>query len=145
MVSRPFHQILHQDTEFGALAAQLERYRALQGLWQKGIPEEWRQGTEALSFEDGTLNVGVFHPALALRLRQMEPSLVKTLAPKMPGITQIRFKTLMPKGIPNPRQPEATESLSSANVEAFAKLADELEPSPLKQALKRLVGSRQKS
>jgi hypothetical protein len=145
MVSRPFHQILHQDNEFGALAVQLERYRTLQVLWQKAIPGEWRQATEALNFEQGTLNVGVFHPALALRLRQMEPSLVQALTPQMPGITQIRFKTLMPKGTPNPRQPEATESLSSANVEAFARLADELEPSPLKQALERLVNSRQKS
>lgn len=145
MASRPFHQILSQDSEFGALSAQLERYRTLQTLWNRVIPVEWREGTEALSLEEGILNVGVFHPALALRLRQMEPSLVKALTSHQTEIHQIRFKTLMPRGTPPMRQPDATQSLAPENIEAFSKLAQELDPSPLKQALERLVSHRQKA
>jgi hypothetical protein len=144
MVSRPFQQILRQDSELQSLAQQLERYRWLQALWQKAIPAEWQDGTDALTLEQGVLTVGVFHPALSLRLRQMEPSLVRSLQAELPELDQIRFKTVLPPTLPPTRQPAANETLSAETVEAFAQLARDMEPSPLKESLLRLVRSRRK-
>lgn len=143
MVSRPLQQILEQDSEFDALTDQLKRYRLLQTLWQKVIPAEWREGTDALILEEGTLTVGVFHPALSMRLRQMEPSLVKALRSWLPGLEQIRFKVVLPPASPARPEHAPTETLTAETVKAFADLAAEIEPSPLKDALQRLVKARQ--
>lgn len=79
----------------------------------------------------------VANNALAARLRQQTPSLIEGLAKRGWLIRNIRIRVSI--ATPEPPKPPKEARLSRQGLVSFRELRDKLEPSPLRDALARLV------
>lgn len=97
---------------------------------------------QVLQLREGSLSIAVPNGALATRLRQLLPKLQHGLRAGGWDVAQIRLK-LQPatavSTLPRAREPR---ELSSQAIASFASLAEEIEDSPLREALHQLLKRR---
>lgn len=124
------------------LARHARRLIVLQQLLLEATPTALTAAARVTDLKAGTLIVLADNPAVAAKLRQLAPRLLKHLQKQQPEITGIRVgvqvKTHKIKAehevTKHPLPPEAIKNLGG--------LADALPPSSLKSALARLLARR---
>jgi len=125
-----------------ALARHARRLSDLQLLLLEATPSELAAATRVTDLKAGTLVVLADNPAVAAKLRQLAPRLLKHVQKQQPEITGIRVgvqvKTHKIKAeheiTKRPLPPEAIKDLGE--------LAEALPPSSLKSALARFLARR---
>lgn len=128
--------------ELGALARRSRRLSDLQQLLLEATPSELAAATRVSDLKAGVLLVLADNPAVAAKLRQLTPRLLKHVQKQQPQVTGIRVgvqvKTHKIKAehevTKPPLPPEAIKDLGG--------LAEALPPSSLKSALARLLARR---
>ncbi|MGH8620505.1 MAG: DciA family protein [Burkholderiales bacterium] len=134
--------VIARSGDLEGLARHARRLNFLQRLLLEATPPEFAAAARVTDLKAGTLIVLADNPAVAAKLRQLAPRLLKHLQKQQPEITGIRVgvqvKTHRIKDehevTKHPLPPEAIKNLRG--------LADALPPSSLKSALARLLARR---
>jgi len=134
--------LIARSGDFKALARHARRLSDLQQLLLEAAPFSLASACRVLDLKAGTLVVLADNPAVAAKLRQIAPRVLKHLQNQQPEITGIRVgvqvKTHKIKAEEDvtrpPLPPEAIRDLGC--------LARDLPPSPLKAALARMLSRR---
>jgi len=134
--------VIARSGELEALAHRARRLSDLQQLLLEATPSALAAATRVTDLKAGILIVLADNPAVAAKLRQIAPRLLKHVQNQHGEITGIRVgvqvKTHKIKAeheiTKHPLPPEAIQNLKG--------LAEALSPSPLKSALARMVARR---
>jgi hypothetical protein len=125
-----------------ALARHARRLSDLQLLLLEATPSELAAATRVTDLKAGTLVVLADNPAVAAKLRQLVPRLLKHVQKQQPEITGIRVGVQV-KTHKIKAEHEITKApLPPEAIKDLAGLAEALPPSSLKSALARLLARR---
>lgn len=140
MGTQRLQEILGENPAFESLKARLGLLAPIQQALLQAVPHLLRSHVQVTALEGECLHLQVSSQAVAARLRQQSPTLVRHLKAVAPDIAELLFHvapqttTTRPTRVGSPIPPEA--------LEAFESLAASLSPSPLKTALLRLLQAR---
>ncbi|MDP1682683.1 MAG: DUF721 domain-containing protein [Burkholderiales bacterium] len=119
-----------------ALAAQ--RLNAISRIWETVAPIGLARSCRVGRLDDGVLTLLADNGAIASKIKQQLPSLLEKLQQRGSEITGIRVDVQVK--IPSPERASAPkQGISQQSLASLEKLDNELEASPLKEALTNLI------
>ncbi|MEK6662872.1 MAG: DUF721 domain-containing protein [Pseudomonadota bacterium] len=119
-----------------ALAAQ--RLNAISRIWETVAPIGLARSCRVGRLDDGVLTLLADNGAIASKIKQQLPSLLEKLQQRGREITGIRVDVQVK--IPSPERASAPkQGISQQSLASLEKLDNELEDSPLKEALTNLI------
>ncbi len=119
-----------------ALAAQ--RLNAISRIWETVAPIGLARSCRVGRLDDGVLTLLADNGAIASKIKQQLPSLLEKLQQRGSEITGIRVDVQVK--IPSPERASAPkQGISQQSLASLEKLDNELEDSPLKEALTNLI------
>jgi len=120
------------------LARAAQRLNAISRIWETVAPIGLARSCRVGRLDDGVLTLLADNGAIASKIKQQLPSLLEKLQQRGSEITGIRVdvqvKIPLPERVSAPKQGISQQSLAS-----LEKLDNELEDSPLKEALTNLI------
>ena len=125
-----------------ALARHARRLSDLQQLLLEATPSALAAATRVTELKAGTLVVLADNPAVAAKLRQLAPRLLKHVQKQQPEITGIRVGVQVKTHKINVEHEITKRPLPPEVIKDLAGLAEALPPSSLKSALARLLARR---
>lgn len=135
---------LRSDDALGALLPAVQQVAQLQAACEALLPMLFGSCI-VLHLRQGTLTIAAPTAALATRLRQVQPKLQQDLQAKGWGVEQIRLKIQLMTTEPKPVTQREPRELSSSALSSFSALANEIEDSPLRDAVRALLKRRNKA
>lgn len=141
MSTRPFQSFLHSP-ELARLAKQAAEQRQLEKLWRSALPAGFAGLCEAVGVEGECLTVSTRSAAVASKLRQMEARLVLQLNDKGLKINAIRCRIQVERHTHEKIKPPKNLNISPKALATIQAAAEQLPPSPLREALDALVAKR---
>ncbi|MGC7404948.1 DciA family protein [Pandoraea pneumonica] len=136
-MARSLDALLSASDGAGSLLAAAEQLGRLERDVHALLPAPLAVSVRVAPPRDGALVFLVANNALAARLRQQTPSLIDGLAARGWLIRTIRIRVSITA--PEPPKPPKEARLSRQGLVSLRDLRDTLEPSPLRDALARLV------
>lgn len=125
-----------------ALARHARRLSDLQLLLLEATPSELAAATRVTDLKAGTLVVLADNPAVAAKLRQLAPRLLKHVQKQQPQITGIRVGVQVKTHKINAEHEVTKRPLPPEAIKDLGELAEALPPSSLKSALAQLLARR---
>jgi hypothetical protein len=125
-----------------ALARHARRLSDLQQLLLEATPSELAAATRVTDLKAGTLVVLADNPAVAAKLRQLAPRLLKHVQKQQSEVTGIRVGVQVKTHKINVEHEFTKAPLPPEAIKDLGRLAEVLPPSPLKSALARLLARR---
>ena len=125
-----------------ALARHARRLSDLQQLLLEATPSALAAATRVTDLKAGTLVVLADNPAVAAKLRQLAPRLLKHVQKQQPEITGIRVGVQVKTHKINAEHEITKRPLPPEAIRDLGGLAEALPPSSLKSALARLLARR---
>lgn len=125
-----------------ALARHARRLSDLQMLLIEATPSELAAATRVTDLKAGTLVVLADNPAVAAKLRQLAPRLLKHVQKQQPQITGIRVGVQVKTHKINAEHEVTKRPLPPEAIKDLGELAEALPPSSLKSALAQLLARR---
>jgi hypothetical protein len=145
MPARKIHEVLARSGELRALSAQAQRLAQLQQVLLEALPSPLDRSARVSTLRAGRLVVLADNAAVAAKLRQLAPRLLRHLQERENQVTGIQIEVQ----VAVPQRPSNTGSserdLSLAAVRVLEGLAGTLKESPLKGALERMVHRRKRT
>ena len=143
MSARAFQSFLHSP-ELQRLARLAGSQRQLGIQWQAVLPKGLHGLSDVVGIEGDCLLVSTRSAAVATKLRQMEARLVLQLNDKGLKINAIRCR-IQVEPLPHQQKPaKRTPTMSPAALATVQAAAEQLPPSPLRDALAAMVAKRQR-
>ena len=136
-VARPLTDLLSASDGAGSLLVAAEQLGRLERDVYALLPPPLAGSIKLSPPREGALVFLVANNALAARLRQQTPSLIDGLATRGWLIRSIKIRVSITA--PEPQKPPKEARLSRQGLVSLRDLRDNLEPSPLRDALARLV------
>ncbi|VVE17019.1 hypothetical protein PCO31110_02963 [Pandoraea communis] len=136
-VARPLTTLLSASDGAGSLLVAAEQLGRLERDVHALLPPALTASVKVTPPREGALVFLVANNALAARLRQQTPSLIDGLAKRGWLIRTIRIRVSI--AAPEPQKPPKEARLPRQGLVSLRDLRDALEPSPLRDALARLV------
>lgn len=115
------------------------RLRRLQGILEAGLPPQFASACRVANMKDDTLVIAAQGSAIAVRLKQMVPSLVDHFVRAGYPLTTIRIKVSTPEQTVERRPPVVRAMSASARNSLTGFAATLPADSPLREALERLA------
>lgn len=138
MSARKFQSYLGSTATLAALAGQVERVLDLQRQWEKVAPPVLAQACRVSGLQDRVLVLYANNGAIAAKVRQLAPTMLDKFQKRGVEVTailvRVQARYLMPE-----QKPIKNLQIGAAGRESLRRLAEQLERSPLKQALERLL------
>lgn len=136
-MSQRLNSYLGASPELRQLSTKVGALLALQQLYEQIAPASLIRYSRVLQLERQTLTLAANNGAIAAKLRQLAPELIKLLQNKGCEVTgiQVRVQVTLPAAEFTP----APATLSATGRKRLLELAVELPDSPLKSALQRLA------
>lgn len=136
-------QLLHRYLGSGNALARLQdhaaRLRRLQAALETALPPQLAAQCQVANLKDGTLVVAARGGAIAVRLKQMLPSLIEHFARAGHAVQAIKVKVATPEQAAW-RRPPPERHISTDAKAGLARFAATLPAdSPLRESLERLV------
>jgi hypothetical protein len=125
-----------------ALARHARRLSDLQQLLLEATPSELAAATRVTDLKAGTLVVLADNPAVAAKLRQLAPRLLKHVQKQQSEVTGIRVGVQVKTHKINVEHEVTKRPLPPEAIKDLGGLAEALPPSALKSALARLLARR---
>lgn len=136
-MTQPLNTFLRADQTLRQLAARAQQIDALQAQFEQIIPTSLKRFTHVMSLEQGKLSLAAHNGAVAAKLKQMLPELIRSLQSQGCAVHEIRVRVQV--NIPPSPARLTPPHISAAGKKTLGTLADELAESPLKAALQRLM------
>lgn len=128
--------------ELRQLSGKVRQLLALQQHYEKVAPPSLLRSSHVMQLEHDILTLAANNSAIAAKLRQMAPELVKQLQLHGCEVTGIQVKVQVT--LPPSSRPSIPSSMSAQGKQMLSNLAKTLSDSPLKSALQRLAGNKNK-
>ena len=136
-MAQRFKSLLSGSQELRPLLTKATALSALQRHFMAVAPPRLAQSSQVLSLQSSTLTVAVGNAAVAAKLRQLAPELVVMLQNRSCEVSRIHVKVQVSF---NHSQPEtAPRKLSKTAQDALNEFSQNLDDSPLKLALKKML------
>jgi len=134
------NSFLSSNQELRQLSGKVRQLRALQVQYEQVTPPSLLRASRVMQIEQNVLIVAANNNAVAAKLRQMTPDLVRQLQLNGSEVTgiQVRVQVTSP---PIPRA-SIPSSVSNSGKQQLNDLAETLGDSPLKSAIQRLAGNK---
>lgn len=131
---------IRRDAALHALLEQTRQLTALQGIWTSVIPSALRSHTQAGGMTARRLTVFADSGAVAAKLKLLAPGLLQGLQQK--GVDADSIRVAVRANVSTKPGPKPGRRISARAAENLRGLAETLEDSPLRDALKRLAQQR---
>ena len=125
--------------ELQALSRKARRLMELQQVFLDSAPPSLSRASRVKDYRMGTLFLSAENAAVAMKLRQLAPSLLLKIRKREAEITGIKIAVQVKEVTDPPQSKPEKRGLSAENVGVFRKLSDALPQSELKSALAKLV------
>ncbi len=125
------------NPELRGLAHKAGQLAALEQLYRQAIPPALAKTSRVIGFERHTLTIGADNNAIAAKLRHLTPHVLKKVQESNVEVTGILIKVQV--GQPEAPPAHAAHVMSSTGRQELVGLAANLQDSPLKRALLRLI------
>ena len=136
VVSQRLNSYLGASPELRRLSGKAEQLSALQRLYAQLAPPSLARASHILQLERQTLLIAADNGAIAAKLRQLIPELVRLFQNRGCEVTGIRVRVQVAP--PSPVRAEAPAALSATGRKQLLDAAGKMPDSPLKSALQRL-------
>ena len=145
MPARKINEVLVRTGELRALSAQAQRLAQLQQVLLEALPSPLNRSARVSTLRAGRLVVLADNAAVAAKLRQLAPRLLRYVQERDNQVTGIHVdvQVAVPQRLSAKKASE--RDLSLAAVSSFEGLAGTLKESPLKVALERFVQRRKRT
>lgn len=138
MTAHTVRSFLNSAPNLHRLLEEAQKLQALQTAWNNVAPRPLAASSAVGALHGKTLIVYTANGAVAGKLRQLVPSLLKKLHERGIEVTGIQIDVQVTAPQSKPRQKDLTISDKALN--NLVQLESGLEDSPLKSALKALIG-----
>jgi len=129
-----------RNQELRQISGKVRQLRAIQLLYEQVAPPSLLRSSHVAQMEHNVLTLAANNSAIASKLRQMTPELVRQLQLHGCEVTGIQVRVQVT--LPSVTRTAAPSSLSAQGKQQLSELAKTLGDSPLKSALQRLAGKR---
>ena len=139
---------LGHDTQAAGVLATARIHLQVQRLIATALPPALASVCQVAKLEKTSLLIVVPSSAHAAKLRQLAPTIVRTLTDKGWNLASITVKVQanLPKsGAKSPRPPKEAVPLGHTALDAFKTLHDNLRPGPLAEAVAKLLAHHNRS
>jgi len=134
--------VIARSGDLTTLARRARRLGDLQQLLREATPSALAAATRVVDLRAGTLVVLADNPAVAAKLRQLAPRLLKHVQKQQPEITGIRLGVQVKTHKIKAEDEVTRRALPPEAIRDLAILESALPPSPLKSALARWLAKR---
>jgi hypothetical protein len=134
--------VIARSGNLTAVARHARRLDDLQQLLREATPSALAAATRVVDLRAGTLVVLADNPAVAAKLRQLAPRLLKHVQKQQPEITGIRLGVQVKTHKIKAEHEVTRRALPPEAIRDLARLETALPPSPLKSALNRWLTKR---
>jgi hypothetical protein len=134
--------VIARSGDLTAVARHARRLDHLQQLLLEATPSALAAATRVVDLRAGTLVVLADNPAVAAKLRQLAPRLLKHVQKQQPEITGIRLGVQVKTHKIKAEHEVTRRALPPEAIRDLARLEAALPPSPLKSALTRWLAKR---
>jgi hypothetical protein len=141
-VSQRLNSLIASNHALRQLADKAQQLLTLQQHYEQIAPPSLRRASRVMQLQQGTLLIAAFNSAVAAKLRQMTPDMLKHLQQCGHEVTVIQIRVQV--GFPQPLVAPTPPVLSSTGKQHLSELAHTLPDSALKQALERLIRGNKK-
>jgi hypothetical protein len=138
-VIKPIKSIISEGCQLEPLLAYAETLNELHKLFVGICPQNLSGSTRVLGLKSGILTVSAKNPIFAAKLRQIVPTLIPQLRNAGCEVSGIRVKVQV--SYEKAPTKSAPRKLGTPARRALKKLSDELEDSPLKASVNKLIQS----
>lgn len=138
MTAHTVRSFLNSAPNLHGLLQETQKLQALQTAWIGIAPQPLAASSAVGALHGQTLIVYAANGAVAGKLRQLAPSLLKKLHERGVEVTGIQIDVQVTAPQSKPKQKDLTISSNALN--NLAQLENSLDESPLKSALKALIG-----
>ena len=142
MPTRKLSALLVDTEGLSVLTRASQRIAALQRLYVICAPPDLAQASRVVSDHNGMLVIAADNGAIAAKLRQLTPRLLKNLQKRAAEVTGIRVEVQVGRGLPDsavrPKKPQLPVDL----IENFENLSRRVKDPGLRAALSRFASRR---
>jgi len=142
MPTRKFSTLIVEAAGLSALNRATQRISALQRLYTACSPPELSQASRVVGDHDGTLVIAADNGAIAAKLKQIMPRLLKNLQKQSAQVTGIRIQVQVSGQQSVPRVYTEKSELPIDLIDNFEKLSNRVQDPGLRAALARFAARR---
>ncbi|MBX3665289.1 MAG: DUF721 domain-containing protein [Burkholderiales bacterium] len=142
MPTRKFSALIVETAGLSALNRATQRISALQRLYTVCAPPELSRASRVIGDHDGMLVIAADNGAIAAKLKQIMPRLLKNLQKQRAQITGIRIQVQVSGPRPAPRVYAEKPALPIDLIDDFEKLSNRVRDPGLRSALARFAARR---
>lgn len=133
---------LHDSSELNQLSQKAEQILALQNFYIQTAPLSLSRASHVMFLADYILVIVTYNGAIAAKLRQIAPTLTRAFQDSGYEVTAIQVKVQVTQTVLT--KPPSRLLISSKSKQQISELSDKLAPSPLRNALQRLIEKKQR-
>lgn len=145
MSTRKLSTLIGTFAGLGALNKATQHIAALQQLYEVCAPPELIQASRVVADRGGELVIAADNNAIAAKLRQLAPRLLKNLQKQSAEVNGIQVRVQVSAPRPPTRTAAEKPPLSLDLIEDFEKLAAQVKDPQLGAALRRFAGRRRRA
>lgn len=142
MPNRKLSALIGNTPGLSALNRTLQRVAALQRLYEVCAPPDLISASRVVGHRNGTLMIAADNGAIAAKLRQLSPRLLKNLQKQWAEVTGIQIQVQVLQGASKPRRRSEKVPLSIDLIENFENLSRRVKDPALSSALARFAARR---
>jgi len=137
-LTQRLNSFLTSNQELRQIANKVRQLRAIQSHYAQIMPATLVRASQVMQMEHKVLTLAANNSAVAAKLRQMTPELVRQLQLRGCEVTGIQVRVQV--SLPPILRPAVTPVIGARGKEELGNLAETMADSPLKSALQRLAG-----
>jgi len=142
MPTRKLSALIIDNAGLTALSRATECIAALQRLYVVCAPPDMVRASRVVNKHDGMLVIAADNGAIAAKLRQQAPRLLKNMQKQGGEVTGIRVQVQVDRSIPAARKRAEKAPLPIDSIENFEKLSKQVKDPELRSALARFAARR---
>lgn len=142
MPTRKLSALIIDNAGLTALSRATQCIAALQRLYAVCAPPDMIRASRVVNHRDGMLVIAADNGAVAAKLRQQAPRLLKNMQKQGVEVTGIRVQVQVARSTPAPRDRVGKTPLTIDSIDNFERLSKQVKDPELRSALARFAARR---
>lgn len=142
MPTRKLSALIVETAGLSALTRATQRISALQRLFVACAPPDLAQASRVVEDRGGVLVIAADNGAIAAKLKQLAPRLLKNLQKQKAEVTGIRVRVQVGRPLPPTESAPKKQGLPVDLIDDFEKLSNQVKDPGLRSALARFAARR---